>query len=144
MNAAPRLTETSATDVICAIVATGARRDNFSVSDYQGQAATVPTMFTWYVALLAISGIVMIAMASVQQGQSNATRSFNGIFGGLFLGYACYLAFLFDGGSYLIFFHAFIVPVTMVVNFFRNRTPRPKLTETQKAWREFQRAGQHR
>lgn len=92
-------------------------------------------MFTWYVALLAISGIVMIAMASVKQGQSSASRSFNGIF----LGYAFYLAFLFDGGSYLIFFHAFIVPVTMVVNFFRNRTPRPKLTDTQKAWREFHR-----
>ena len=97
-------------------------------------------MFNWYVALLAISGIIMIALAAVKNGQSSASRSLNGILGAVYLGYAVYLAFLFDGGSYLIFFQAFIVPVMMVVNFFRNRTPRPKLTETQKAWREYQRA----
>ncbi|MFF0608158.1 hypothetical protein ACFYUD_05765 [Nocardia tengchongensis] len=44
----------------------------------------------------------------------------------------------FDGDSYLIFFQAFILPVVMVVNFFRNRTPKPKLTDTQQAWREDQ------
>ncbi|WP_227979408.1 hypothetical protein [Nocardia spumae] len=97
-------------------------------------------MFTWYVALLAVSGIIMIALASVRNGQSSASRSLNGVLGAVYLGYAAYLAFLFDGGSYLIFFQAFIVPVVMVVNFFRNRAPRPKLTETQKAWREYQRA----
>ncbi|WP_067677230.1 hypothetical protein [Nocardia miyunensis] len=101
-------------------------------------------MFNWYVALLAISGIVMLAMAALKQGQSVVSRSINGIFGAVYLGYAIYLAFLFDGGSYLIFFQAFLLPVLMVVNFFRNRTPRPKLTETQKTWREFQRADQAR
>ena len=97
-------------------------------------------MFNWYVALLAISGIIMIALASAKNGQSTASRSFHSILGAVYLGYAAYLAFIFDGGSYLIFFQAFIVPVVMVVNYFRNRTPRPKLTETQKAWREYQRA----
>ncbi|MET8427053.1 hypothetical protein [Nocardia sp. NPDC004860] len=94
--------------------------------------------------LLALSGVIMLALAVVRQGQSGASRSINGIFGAVYLGYAFYLAFLFvDGGSYLIFFQAFILPVVMVVNFFRNRTPKPKLTETQKAWREYQRsAGQ--
>ncbi|NKY87090.1 hypothetical protein [Nocardia veterana] len=95
-------------------------------------------MFNWYVALLAISGITMIAMASVRTGQSSGSRSLNAIFGTVYLCYAGYLAFLFDGGSYLIFFHAFLLPVVMVVNFFRNRPPRPKLTATQKAWREYQ------
>ncbi len=99
-------------------------------------------MFTWYVALLAISGIIMIALASVKNGQSSTSRSLSGILGAVYLGYAVYLAFIFDGGSYLIFFQAFIVPVMLVVNFFRNRTPRPKLTETQKAWREYQNAAQ--
>ncbi|RDI68186.1 hypothetical protein [Nocardia pseudobrasiliensis] len=102
------------------------------------------SLFNWYVALLAISGIAMIAMALVKHGQSTTARSINFIFGAVFVGYAFYLAFLFDGGSYLIFFQAFIVPVLMAVNFFRNRTPRPKLTETQRAWREYQQSEQQR
>ncbi|MTE12687.1 hypothetical protein GLP40_07860 [Nocardia sp. CT2-14] len=97
-------------------------------------------MFNWYVGLLALSGVIMLALAALRQGQSNTSRTVNGIFGAVYLGYAFYLAFLFDGGSYLIFFQAFILPVVMVVNFFRNRTPQPKLTETQKAWREYQRS----
>lgn len=101
-------------------------------------------VFDWYVGLLAISGVVMLAMAAVKNGQSTGSRSMNAIFGAGFLGYAGYLAFLFDGGSYLIFFQAFLLPVMMVVNFFRNRTPRPKLTETQKAWREYQSSEQQR
>ncbi len=97
-------------------------------------------MFNWYVALLAVSGTVMIAMALVKDGQSPTSRMLNGIFGVVYLGYAAYLVFFFDGGSYLIFFQAFILPVLMVVNFLRTRTPRPKLTETQKAWRDHQRS----
>ncbi|MEU6563598.1 hypothetical protein [Nocardia nova] len=99
-------------------------------------------MFNWYVALLAVSGIIMLVLAAVRNGQNTASRSLNVILGAVYLGYAFYLAFLFDGGSYLIFFQAFVVPVVMVVNFFRNRTPKPKLTATQKAWREYQSAGQ--
>jgi hypothetical protein len=101
-------------------------------------------MFNWYVALLAISGIAMLVMAVVRQGQSVVSRSINGIFGAVYLGYAIYLEFFFDGGSYLIFFQAFLLPVLMLVNFFRNRTPRPKLTETQRAWREYQQSDQAR
>ncbi|MGW4741418.1 hypothetical protein [Nocardia xishanensis] len=101
-------------------------------------------MFNWYVGLLAISGVVMIAMAMVENGQSRASRLINGILGPIYLGYAVYLAFIFEGGSYLIFFQAFILPVLLVVDFFRNRKPRQKLTETQKAWREHQRSAQNR
>ncbi|MFE5284284.1 hypothetical protein ACFRAQ_04830 [Nocardia sp. NPDC056611] len=100
-------------------------------------------MFNWYVGLLALSGVIMLALASVRDGQSNTARTIDAVFGAVYLGYAFYLAFLFDGDSYLIFFQAFILPVVMVVNFFRNRTPKPKLTDTQKAWREYQKsAGQ--
>ncbi|WP_405484521.1 hypothetical protein [Nocardia sp. NBC_00511] len=95
-------------------------------------------MFNWYVGLLALSGAIMVGLALIRTGQSAASRSINGIFGAVYLGYAFYLAFLFDGGSYLIFFQAFILPLVMVANYFRNRTPQPKLTDTQKAWREYQ------
>ncbi|GAB0105583.1 hypothetical protein JMUB6875_45620 [Nocardia sp. JMUB6875] len=95
-------------------------------------------MFNWYVGLLALSGVIMLVLAAMRQ-QNDWSRALNAIFGVGFLGYAFYLAFLFDGGSYFIFFQAFILPVMMVVNYFRNRTPKPKLTDTQKAWREYQR-----
>ncbi|MEC3916471.1 hypothetical protein [Nocardia sp. CDC160] len=97
-------------------------------------------MFNWYVGLLALSGVIMLALAAVRQGQSELSRVLNAVFGVGFIGYAFYLAFLFDGGSYFIFFQAFILPVMMVVNYFRNRTPKPKLTDTQKAWREYQKS----
>ncbi|MFI5778627.1 hypothetical protein [Nocardia sp. NPDC051570] len=99
-------------------------------------------MFNWYVGLLAVSGIAMIAMATMKSGQSSTSRTINFIFGSVYLGYAGYLAFIFDGDSYWIFFQAFILPVLMAVNFFRTRTPRQKLTDTQKAWREYQRSEQ--
>lgn len=98
-------------------------------------------MFNWYVGLLALSGIVMIAMAVVKGGQSDLSQWLNAIFGAGFLGYAGYLAFVFEGGSYLIFFQAFILPVVMVVNFVRSTDWRAlvtKPTPTQKAWRAYQ------
>ncbi|WP_435591670.1 hypothetical protein [Nocardia sp. bgisy118] len=101
-------------------------------------------MFNWYVGLLAVSGVVMIAMALMENGQSKASRIINAILGPIYLGYAIYLAFIFESGSYWVFFQAFILPVLLVVDFFRNRTPRQKLTETQKAWREHQRSEQKR
>ena len=99
-------------------------------------------MFNWYVGLLAVSGIAMLAMASVRHGRGSATRSINAVLGTVYLCYSCYLAFFFDGGSYLIFFQAFIVPIVLAADFFRHRAPRPKLTPTQRAWREYQRTAQ--
>ncbi|NEW39687.1 hypothetical protein GV794_24295 [Nocardia cyriacigeorgica] len=98
-------------------------------------------MFDWYVGLLALSGSIMIVMAVVKGGQSEAFRWLNGALGAGFLAYAGYLAFLFEGGSYLILFHAFILPVMMVVNFVRSTdwtalTTKP--TPTQQAWRAYQ------
>lgn len=98
-------------------------------------------MFDWYVWMLVFSGTLMLVMAAVKAGQSEASRWLNGAFGAGFLAYAGYLAFVFEGGSYLIFFQAFILPVLMVVNFVRATdwkalTTRP--TPTQQAWRAYQ------
>lgn len=98
-------------------------------------------MFDWYVGMLAVSGLVMIVMAVCKGGQSETSQWLNAVFGAGFLGYAGYLAFVFEGGSYLIFFQAFILPVLMVVNFVRSTdwtalTTKP--TPTQQAWRAYQ------
>jgi hypothetical protein len=77
-------------------------------------------LFSWYVVLLIISGIAMIVIGAVNSaGLSKGWRAFNVIAGLAFTGYGIYLGFIFEGGEYVIFFKAFILPVLMVVNFFR-------------------------
>jgi hypothetical protein len=82
-------------------------------------------LFSIYVLLLIFSGIVMVALAAVSAaGQSVGWRIFNVLAGIAFFGYGVYLGFIFHGGTYLIFFKAFIVPVLLVVNFFRSMAQR--------------------
>lgn len=75
--------------------------------------------FSWYVVLLALSGIVMLALAAIGGGQSAGERLLNLLFGVGFLGYGVYLGFIFDGGEYMMFFYAFVLPVLMLVKFVR-------------------------
>ncbi|MFK4087916.1 hypothetical protein ACI2LF_27645 [Kribbella sp. NPDC020789] len=87
--------------------------------------------FSWYVVLLALSGAVMVAMALAKRvEQSNGARILNGVLGAGFLGYAVYLNFIFQGGSYWMFFQAFFLPVLLVINFVRSaaarRSERPR------------------
>lgn len=75
--------------------------------------------FSWYVVFLLVSGIAMLAMASIGGGQSVGERLLNLAFGAGFLGYAVYLGFIFDGGEYFMFFYAFILPVLMLFRFVK-------------------------
>jgi fatty acid desaturase len=97
-------------------------------------------MFNCYVVLLALSGVIMLVLAAQKNGHGSHSRALNAIFGAVFVGYAFYLAFIFGGGSYVIFFKAFILPVVMVAHFFRSRTPGPKTAQTRKTWREHQKS----
>jgi hypothetical protein len=78
-------------------------------------------VFKTYVLFLILSGIAMLIIAGVRTGQTKARRLWNGIFGAGFLGYGLYLLLVFHGGHYFIFFYAFILPVLMIVQFFRDR-----------------------
>ncbi|MGK4582220.1 hypothetical protein [Kitasatospora sp. HPMI-4] len=85
-------------------------------------------LFSWYAVLLFGSGIAMLVIASVNSsGLSTGWRVFNAIAGVGFVGYAVYLGFIFEGGHYIIFFKAFILPVMMVVNFVRSMANRQKV-----------------
>lgn len=76
--------------------------------------------FSIYVLLLMFSGAVMLFMASpVVRFERTFLRVLNTLFGFGFLAYGFYLAFLFQGGTYIIFFKAFILPALMVVNTIR-------------------------
>jgi hypothetical protein len=98
---------------------------------------TSDTLFTVYWIALIGSGIAMLAIAGTGFGEISAgQRAINAVFGLGFLGYGVYLGLFFNGGSYLIFFKAFILPVLLVANAIRssvshrnqrNHTPQPPM-----------------
>ncbi|MFG2819510.1 hypothetical protein ACGFX4_08800 [Kitasatospora sp. NPDC048365] len=82
-------------------------------------------LFSWYVVLLIVSGIAMTGIGAMgNSGLSNGWRIFNGVAGVGFVGYGIYLGFIFEGGTYVIFFKAFILPVVMIINFVRSLSNR--------------------
>jgi hypothetical protein len=81
--------------------------------------------FLFYIAALAVAGLVLIALAAVNFGAQSAVMRFvNGAVGLGFLGYACYLFFIFDGGSFALFYYPFILPVLLIIQAVRNRKNR--------------------
>ncbi|MDH6576472.1 hypothetical protein [Kitasatospora sp. MAP5-34] len=89
-------------------------------------------LFSWYVVLLCFSGIAMIVIGAVKSAAlSTGWRIFNVVAGLGFVGYGVYLGFIFQGGHYVIFFKAFILPVMMIVNFFRSLGARSKTSAPQ-------------
>lgn len=68
--------------------------------------------FSTYVVLLIGSGVAMMLMACIGR-TSHGLRLLNGLFGAGFFGYGVYLGFMFQGGSYFIFFKAFILPAVL-------------------------------
>src|SRR3954447_1651491 len=88
--------------------------------------------FAMYVILLALSGVLMVGIgATAFSRMSIGWRIFNLIAGIAFFGYAFYLAFLFHGGTYIIFFKAFILPAFMVINAIRSAATRRKTQASQ-------------
>ncbi|OIV39317.1 hypothetical protein BIV57_00250 [Mangrovactinospora gilvigrisea] len=71
-----------------------------------------------------VSGVVMVVLARSGGRQSRGWRVVNALFGLAFAGYGVYLAFVFQGGTYFIFVKAFILPLLLVVNFFRSLAAR--------------------
>lgn len=93
---------------------------------------TAEPLFSWYVLLLLVSGIAMVAIGAVNfGGLSGGWRAFNVIAGVAFVGYGIYLGFIFEGGSYFIFFKAFILPVAMIFNFARSLVGRSRTQPVQ-------------
>jgi len=78
-------------------------------------------MFDLYAVLLMVSGLLLIVAAFMLAGQRKGGRILNGVIGLAFFGYGFYLEFLFTGGTYRIFFYAFVVPVLLLIQAFRAR-----------------------
>jgi uncharacterized membrane protein len=58
-------------------------------------------------------------------------RVFNALVGLAFLGYAVYLAFIFQVGTCMVFFKAFFVPVLLMGNYFKSRSSRARVSPSQ-------------
>ena len=84
--------------------------------------------FYGYIFLLALSGIILSVLAVGGFGQSVLARVLDGIFGVIFLGYAFYLLFIFDGGEVRILFYAFVVPIFAIVQVVKARKARREQT----------------
>jgi hypothetical protein len=79
--------------------------------------------FSWYCLFLMFSGIAMLVIA-VLRNQRPQRRIVQALFGIGYFGYGFYLTFIFGGGSYFVFFYAFIVPVLLIMGAFRGGTVR--------------------
>ncbi|BBH16867.1 hypothetical protein Back2_11540 [Nocardioides baekrokdamisoli] len=73
--------------------------------------------FSWYVVLLIGTGIAMCVLAGLAAKPS--AKLLNLVFGIGFVGYGVYLGWMFHGGTYLIFFKAFILPVVLIFSTVR-------------------------
>ncbi|MEU1288397.1 hypothetical protein [Kitasatospora sp. NPDC005856] len=71
-------------------------------------------LFSWYVVALALSGVILAAIGAVATRMKAGLRVLNIVIGLGFLGYAYYLAFVFEGGTYTIFYKVFILPVLLI------------------------------
>jgi len=80
------------------------------------------TEFNLYSLLLAISGILLIVTAATGFGsRTPIARGLNALFGLAFVAYAIYLQFIFDGGTVIVSYYVFVVPILLIVQAFRTR-----------------------
>ncbi len=64
----------------------------------------------------------MLVMGSLRLPYARRSRVLNFVMGAAFVIYGLYLLLFFSAGHVFIFFYAFILPIMMVVRFFRERT----------------------
>jgi hypothetical protein len=75
--------------------------------------------FSIYVLFLMLAGIVMVVTAGpMGRNLAKGARILNAVLGVGFFGYGFYLAFMFNGGTYFMFYYVFILPVLLIFRAF--------------------------
>jgi hypothetical protein len=77
--------------------------------------------FLIYDLLLLLGGIALVAIGIAIKEQGTGARILNVVIGLAFFAYGFYLMFLFEGGSYRIFFYVFILPILLIVRAVKAR-----------------------
>jgi hypothetical protein len=78
-------------------------------------------MFLAYSLLLMLSGVALVVLGVAFRDQGTGSRVISVLAGVAFFGYGFYLTFLFTGGTYRIFFYAFVVPILLIVRAVKAR-----------------------
>jgi hypothetical protein len=76
------------------------------------------SLFSWYCILLMLSGIALLVISAIGS-QTTARRVVRAVIGLGFFCYGFYLTFVFTGGHYFMFLQAFLLPVLLIVDWFR-------------------------
>ncbi len=79
-------------------------------------------LFNVYIFFLIASGVAMLVMGSLRLPYARRSRVLNFVLGAAFVVYGLYLLLFFTSGHVFIFFYAFVLPILMIVRFFRERT----------------------
>jgi len=79
--------------------------------------------FSWYCVFLMFSGVALLLIA-VLKNQTTQRRIWRAIIGIGYFAYGFYLTFIFGGGTYFVFFYAFLLPVWLIVDSFRQQPAR--------------------
>src|SRR5579871_6607141 len=79
-------------------------------------------LFVIYVLFLIASGIAMLVISGIRTTRAVSRRIWSGLLGAGFLIYGLYLLLFFRSGHYFIFYYVFILPVLVLVQFFRDRS----------------------
>lgn len=86
--------------------------------------------FLVYVGALAVSGLILAVLALTGFGGAGVgSRIISGLVALAFLGYAGYLAFIFEGGEYRLFLYAFIVPALLLFRAFQGWRAKKSATQ---------------
>jgi hypothetical protein len=80
-----------------------------------------------YELFLIVSGVTMLVLAGIGGRRSRVLRIWNAILGLAFTAYGLYLLLFFKGGHYFIFFYVFILPILMVVRYFRAQSAQDRM-----------------
>ncbi|MET8623239.1 hypothetical protein ABZW30_05675 [Kitasatospora sp. NPDC004669] len=84
-------------------------------------------LFSWYVVVLAFSGISMLVFGALPiAGLKVGLRIVSILVGLGFLGYAYYLAFVFEGGTYTVYYKLFLVPIAVIAALVKEIVDRGK------------------
>jgi hypothetical protein len=78
-------------------------------------------VLTVYPILLLISGVLMIVLGAAVPNQGTGSRVLNIVIGSALFGYGFYLLFLFQGGTYYVFYYVFVLPLALIVRTFQAR-----------------------
>jgi phosphate/sulfate permease len=87
--------------------------------------------FYAYVGALAVSAVLLLIIAGAGFGSSTSSRVVTGLVGFGFLGYAFYLFFIFEGGTYRMFPYVFVLPLLFIYQLFRSRKEKQEQAQAQ-------------